>query len=329
MNILVCSTVFHPAVGGLENLTLLLIKEFIRAGHQVKVVTEQVQDPARPLEGVEVIHISEHLRTLRFFLWCDVLYMPNITLKCVWLMAFNPFKKWVISHNGFHMQQSTPLKAALKHFFTARASRSICVSRSVADSIGSPSTVIHNCYDDDVFKLYPDEPRVHDFVFVGRLVTQKGCDLLIDACRGIDRPYTLNIVGEGVELQCLKDRVSAMGLEARVNFMGMMRGERLARFLNRHRVMIVPSRDLEGFGLVALEGMACGCHMVVSDSGGLVEAIGEHGEVFQMGNVQELRKLLESSLNGAGDSTMTRARAAYLSEHSKANVAKKYLEAFN
>src|SRR5690606_36216333 len=124
----------------------------------------------------------------------------------------------------------------------------------------------------DLFKIYPDEPRTFDFVFVGRLVSQKGCEMLIDACAQLTVPFTLNIIGNGVEAEKLMEKVLTLGLEKQIRFLGRMDGEPLAKMLNRHKVMIVPSMDVEGFGIVVLEGLACGCKLIVSNAGGLTEA---------------------------------------------------------
>lgn len=329
MKILIYSSVFYPAIGGIENLTLFLAREFVKAGHEVKVVTEQRQDVSKPLQNIEVVHSSRKLKQLKLFFWSDIFYMPNITLKGVWLLLFNPFKKWVISHNDFHLMYSTDAKTSLKKFLIKRATKNISVSKSVADYLAVESTVIYNCYNDDIFRLYPEEPRQLDFVFLGRLVSQKGCEMLIDACSQLGRPFSLNIIGDGSELEKLKAKVSALGLEHQVVFVGFMQNESLARMLNRHRVMIVPSLGVEGFGIVALEGLACGCRMLVSNAAGLAEAVDGHGELFQMGDTEALRLLLEKYLNQPQIDAMPEDRAAYLKTHSKESVARKYLEVFS
>jgi len=302
--------------------------EFVKAGHKVKVVTEQVQDNSKLLENIEVVHSSEKWKQLKVFFWSDVLYMPNITLKGVWLLLFNPFKRWVISHNDFHLMYSNDLKTKFKNFLIKKATKNISVSKSVADFLKVQSTVIYNCYNDDVFKLYPDESRKFDFVFVGRLVTQKGCEMMINACSHLSRPFSLNIIGDGLELEKLRAKVTALGLDQQIRFLGFMQNEPLARMLNRHRIMIVPSLDVEGFGIVALEGLACGCKMLVSNAGGLAEAVDGHGETFQMGDTEALHLLLEKSLEEFKVNEMPEDRIAYLKDHSKESVAKKYLEVF-
>jgi len=330
MKILVYSSVFYPAIGGIENHSLFLVKEFVKAGHQVRVITEQEQDPQRPLSHIEVLQTPGFLKQLQMFYWCDVLYMPNITLKGAWLIFFNPFKKWVISHNDFHLQYSNDLKTKLKLTLIRMANKNISVSKSVARFLKVPSEVIYNCYDDSLFKLYSDESRTYDFVFVGRLVSQKGCELLIDACSALDKPFSLNIIGDGFEMEKLQSKVDELSLSQSIKFLGFKQNEELARLLNRHRTMIVPSMDVEGFGIVALEGLACGCHMIVSNAGGLSEAVDQFGDVFQMGSVSELSILLEKSLDRPyHEIKENKDLLAYLAEHSRASVAASYLSVFN
>ena len=64
LNILVYASVFYPGIGGIENHTLFLVREFVKMGHKVKVVTEQSQDGAEPLDQIEIIHASNKLAQL-------------------------------------------------------------------------------------------------------------------------------------------------------------------------------------------------------------------------------------------------------------------------
>jgi len=326
MKILICSSVFYPAIGGIENLTLFLSQEFVKAGHQVKVITGQKQD--KPLDKIEVVRTRSWVRQMRLFLWCDVFFMPNITLKGVWLMGLNFRRKWVISHNDFHLMHSGWWKANLKMFFIKKAHLNIAVSQSVSHSLKVDSRVIYNCYDDDVFKIYPGIERDIDFVFVGRLVSQKGCSMLLDALALLGGNYTLSIIGDGAEMTDMQIKAQALGLADRVMFTGFLGHEELAMALGRHKVMVVPSVDLEGFGIVALEGLACGCELIVSDAGGLPEAIVGQGRIFPMGDVEKLTELMREIITSKDLNKMDADRTKFLEEHSKAATAKRYLEAF-
>jgi glycogen synthase len=111
-------------------------------------------------------------------------------------------------------------------------------------------------------------------------------------------------------------------LEDRVEFAGVKRGEELALLLNQHRVMVVPSRWEEPYGIVALEGLACGCLVVGSERGGLKDAIGPGGLTFPNGDVAVLAEILEKSLTTARDEA---AVAAHLQGQSPTAVAEAYL----
>lgn len=331
MNILVFSTVFHPAIGGLENQTLILLKEFIKNGHTVKVITDQKQH--LPTNDFEIYDSPGLLKKIRLFFWCNAYYMPNISLKGVWLLLFNPIllqrKKWIISHNDFYLENRVSLKTRLKRFLIKFASGNISVSSSVAGYINTDSTVIYNAYDDSVFKLYPEEPRIYDVVFLGRLVSQKGCDVLIKAFGKLEQPYTLNIIGDGPEKTKLKHLVQESGLRNSVKFLGTIRGTELARMLNRHKVLVVPSASSEGFGMVVLEGMACGCKLVASNAAGLVEAVNSFGKIFEMNDVNELAGILSKELaQHNGQPVMNESIKEYLANHTRSVVSNKYLELF-
>jgi len=101
-------------------------------------------------------------------------------------------------------------------------------------------------------------------------------------------PATL--VGDGPERRALEEQ--ARGLD--VAFVGVKRGRDLAEILNAHRVLVVPSRWEEPFGVVALEAMACGCVPIVVKAGGLPEAVGEVGAVFEKEDAHALADLLQT-----------------------------------
>lgn len=144
MHILIFSTVFYPVLGGIENLTLNLSKEFVHKGHQVKVITHQKQ--TEPINGIDVYYAPDLLKIMRLFFWCNVYYMPNISLKGVWPLLLNPRKKWIVSQNDFSLTKSKNLLSLLKLFLIKFTSKNISVRKSVADSLRTPSEIIYNCY---------------------------------------------------------------------------------------------------------------------------------------------------------------------------------------
>ena len=112
-----------------------------------------------------------------------------------------------------------------------------------------------------------------------------------------------------------------------VEFIGVKRGGDLANVLSAHRVMVVPSMWNEPFGIVALEGMACGCVVIGSEGGGLKDAIGPGGLTFPNGDATALAICIEKALFDSPTVQRCRAAApAHLARHQPRAVARRYLE---
>jgi glycosyltransferase involved in cell wall biosynthesis len=125
----------------------------------------------------------------------------------------------------------------------------------------------------------------------------------------------------------LQQQVHALDLKDQVEFLGVRTDEDLVALLNAHKIIMVPSRWQEPFGLVALEGIACGCVVVGADCGGLPDAIGPAGVTFPCGDVQSMALCIERLLKDEPALNGYRAAAAeHLRDHSAVVVARKYLD---
>jgi glycogen(starch) synthase len=114
-----------------------------------------------------------------------------------------------------------------------------------------------------------------------------------------------------------------------VRFLGTVTGEDLVQVINQHRILVVPSRYNEPFGIVALEGIACGCVVVGSEGGGLKDAIGPCGLTFPNGDAEALAKVLARLLADPGCLLRFRKGAeAHLARHSGARQVEAYLALF-
>ena len=109
------------------------------------------------------------------------------------------------------------------------------------------------------------------------------------------------------------NRVRRLELDRQVSFLGVRVGAELVQILNGHQIIVIPSRWTEPFGLVALEGIACGLVAVGSSNGGLPDAIGPCGEIFHTGDAQSLTDCLEKLLRNPADLEKYRqpAKAAF------------------
>jgi glycosyltransferase involved in cell wall biosynthesis len=124
----------------------------------------------------------------------------------------------------------------------------------------------------------------------------------------------------------LRALVKGKGLSDQVELAGTVTGNALVRALNAHTVLVVPSRWREPFGVVAVEGIACGCVVVASAGGGLSDAVGACGIVFERGNIASLAKALATVLSDANLRRACRTAAPeHLARYRQKHVAANYL----
>lgn len=133
-------------------------------------------------------------------------------------------------------------------------------------------------------------------LFIGNLVTNKGCDVAIAALHNanISNDVCLTIVGDGPEFNKLLDQTKAFSLAHRVNFAGRVAPEKIPDILLNHDILLLPSWE-EGRPNVVIEAMAAGKTIIASNLPVLNELItdGKSGFIFPRGNPHALSSLIE------------------------------------
>ncbi|MGH8095316.1 MAG: glycosyltransferase family 4 protein [Chthoniobacterales bacterium] len=332
MKILISSHAFAPSIGGIETVSGLLAQEFVRLGEEVAVVT-QTEGGAVETFSYPVMRrpsLGELLRSIR---WCDVFWQNNLSLRTLWPTLLLR-RAVVITHQGSYCRRPTgiDLVQRLKHA-VAQGTTSVAISQAVADCFRTHSIIIPNPYDTGAFN-FPSAgaARPLDLVFLGRLVSEKGVDFLLEALVRLGTrnlfPH-LTIVGTGPEWTPLEQMTERLGLRDQVTFAGPKRGSELVKLLQRHKILVIPSRYDEPFGVVALEGIASGCVAVGSSGGGLSEAIGRCGLTFPNGDVEVLAQTLEHLLHQPNEQERLRANASeHLARFNPTTIAQAYLTLF-
>jgi glycosyltransferase involved in cell wall biosynthesis len=325
MNIVFCSVPFRPSVGGIETVSELLAEEFQHQGHTVTLVT---QTPATGPDAAafRIVRRPGFFELLQLVRDADVVFHSNISLQMAWplLLLRRP---WVVVHHTWIPR--TGLAGRLKRRVLRYASN-VSVSRAMANDLPVPSVVVPNPYRAALFRVVEGVSRELDVIFVGRLVSDKGADVLVAALGHLrDRGLRLRttIVGSGPEEDALRDQVRKLGLAAQVEFTGHRSGEALVQLLNRHRTLVVPSVWEEPFGIVVLEAIACGCLPLVAQSGGLPDAAGAVGRVFAKSNAGALADHLADAHAAIQSAETPRTVAlGHLAAHRPDRVAARYLQ---
>lgn len=114
----------------------------------------------------------------------------------------------------------------------------------------------------------PPEPRL---LYVGQLVRGKGVDLLLEALARLPAEFELDVVGDGNARSDLAGRVERLGLSGRVRLAGWADGPAKRAYFESARIVVMPCRWPEPFGLVGVEAMAHGRPVVAFDVGGIAE----------------------------------------------------------
>ena len=139
-------------------------------------------------------------------------------------------------------------------------------------------------------------------MYVGRLNPQKGVHILLDALPRIVKKFPavqLRIAGEGTARNDLEKKVIELGLGEHVQFLGAVSHDRL-RFLYRQAdILIFPSLNAEGFGLVLVEALGCECAVIATDLPAVRHLIkdGETGLIVSQNNKDELAERVKHLLS--------------------------------
>ena len=335
MKIVVYSPAFYPMIGGLETVVQVLASQWSQLGHAVTVITDAInlQPDDFPFK---VMRRAGFWDTVNEVKSGDVFVHANVSLWgfLPWLCCGLRRPAWVATHHGWYEDfgKQVTLLNRLKKWLCRFAAANISVSSAVDLFLRVKGFVIPNPYDSNLFRRLEEVPKHRQIVFLGRLVSDKGVDLLIQALvplreRGL-RP-DVTIIGSGPERESLERLAAECQASDQITFTGSLSGEQLVRLLNEHRLMVIPSRWNEPFGVVALEGIACGCCVVGSSGGGLPEAIGPCGSTFTNGNEQELAHALMECLCREGSADHECALSvSHLKRHEASDVAQAYIHVF-
>ena len=200
---------------------------------------------------------------------------------------------------------------ALSKWIVRRADGVRCVSerlrRQVVEDFGVPTERTISmpiCTDLSIFS--PQGERKNDgpyVLFVGRLHEEKEpfllCDIMIPLLKE-DPLLKLVIAGIGHLRNEIEQRFVSVGIQQQILFVGHLAPSDLAVWYRSATCLLHPS-SWEGWGMVMIEAMACGCPVVTTDTGCAGEAVrnNENGFVVPIADESGLRKSVRTLLRDA------------------------------
>ena len=224
---------------------------------------------------------------------------------------------------------------ALSHM---KETRKICKE---ADAIVAVSEKLRTVFDNALCitngfcadNIPPDQRKRSAMIQVGHLIALKHVDNTIQAFAHLKKLYpefTLTVVGEGTERENLESLARRLKVWDSVRFTGQLSNPDTLEEMAKARFFIMPSYP-EGFGIVYLEAMACGCITVGTEKEGIADVIvsGENGFLVPRDDVDAIIRIVDWCLQNPekADEIAARGRETAM-QHTWSHNAQEYLELF-
>lgn len=165
------------------------------------------------------------------------------------------------------------------------------------------------------------EPPPVVFGAAGRLVPERGIDLLLEALAETYGDWRLRVLGTGPMQETLEAQTQRLGLSSRIEWLGPLPREEWPGYFASLDVLVAPSRSSEQWveptGAMVLEGMAHGCGVIVTRCGALPDVVGEAGMIVN----EDDRPALSRALQGLVDEP---ARCRPLGASARQRVLERY-----
>lgn len=316
MNIIILTNTFpsqeNPVSG---HFIYKRVEQLIHLGHQVEIVlVNHIRDkrlqeyPIEILGRIFRVHVINYLQLpftwFQFGLFfplkrlikkykTDIIHVHHVNCGYGAYLAHKRLSiPYVVTAHGSDIHTKLWNK---KHFIISKkvlenSTQNIFVSEALKRiAQGFPidlqrATVIHNgvSLPDIHDRAQEEAPGRFNIIYVGHLIDIKRVDHLVDIFELVKKKIShafLTVVGDGDLSIKIQSQFAERGLLDSVSFTGQVENCEVYKLLQRSDILIAPSLK-EGFGCVILEAQACGVQTVVSDNGGLPEAVGDVGLVI-------------------------------------------------
>ena len=208
---------------------------------------------------------------------------------------------WILNKNHFKKKMYLQLilntilkKAAVLHAITPLEKEHLYGLTKHKNIVEIPNLIHFNT----IPKHLSYDPKQDYFVFVGRIDSKKGIDLIIKAMSMLGKNNTtLKILGIENEYSLyLKNLIRELHLESKIEFLGGIFDNAKFEIIANARALIAPSFS-EAIGMVNLEAAACKTPVITTYQTGLHADFGKKGGQLIQPNVNELKGAIENSLN--------------------------------
>jgi len=315
MKILYWTPQFWPEIGGIQTIAMQTLLALTERGYDFLIVTSLGRTEQRELGEYHGLPIR------RFPFWNalaknDVGLIQNTIKQIVDLKRsfapdlihinfsgytaffqqmtarYQPAPTLISLHGDLSGLENNPATVLVRLFqnadwVTAVSETVLAKARRLLPGIVQRSSVVYGTTAIPAVEPLPLPVEKPCLVAIGRLVHEKGFDLLLEAVPSILARFpnlSVKLIGDGPERLALEQQAVNLGLQECVEFTGSVPHEDIPTQINTASLVIIPSRYLEAFGLVALEAAWMARPVVATNIGGLAEVVvdGETGRLVTM-----------------------------------------------
>ena len=361
MDILITVGIFPPDIGGPASFVPKISKYLISKGHKVKIISLSEKENLNYEDEINVTRINRNLPIIfRWFKTITKIYksgknsdlifvnglgtettIANIFLRKiiirkivgdpVWERVYNK-KLTTESFDSFQKNKqrlSISIQKNIRNWSIKNSNLIITPSehlKTFVQNIGFENDiyVINNGVEIKQIEKVTLENKIIKLVVVSRLVNQKNIDIVIKAVKRIeDKNILLNIVGDGPEVNNLKNLVKEKSLNKRVSFIGKIKNSELHNYLEDADIFIQAS-NYEGLPHSILEAINYEIPILSTEVGGCSAILnrGERGYIIPMplsevDISEEIRKIINNK-----DEARSKAKLAknYLNQEHNFNT---------
>ena len=242
-------------------------------------------------------------RLIRFVGNYDIIHTHNTACQLfapiATLLSCNSKTLVTTEHSSNNRRRTMKWFKPIDSWMYSRYAAVVCIAdqprKNLEDYLGKRNNICTILNGVNVSRfLRPVKDISHQRGFVVTMVAglriEKDHETVLRALRNLPENYSLRLVGDGVKKDELNALTKELGLESRVDFLGMRLD--VPEILEQSDVVVLSSH-WEGLSLSSIEGMASGRPFVASDVDGLREMVGGAGVLFTHGDDKELAEKIQ------------------------------------
>jgi glycosyltransferase involved in cell wall biosynthesis len=359
-------TQYFNVIGGIESLLKSLIPEYERRGHETHVIvtreeaivgssialgekTREIFLPLHSHQGLgrwalrslpDTLRLANYLRKTKVDVAHSHLFdwalLPQVVVACQ--ITRTPLVQTWHSDTDFNSRARRRMVKVLRG---ADALTGVTAAmRQGFDHLlptAKDAAIISNGIDVDAAQQAIPHQRDRPYIFCACRLTlpDKAVDTLVTSFSAIAKDYPdvdLLIAGEGVSRDRIVEQINSLGLAHRVELVGRANAAQIRSYNRGALFFAMPSRIIEGQGIVYLEAMAAGKAVIGTNIGGVPEVIsnGENGLLVEKDDTAGFIEALKTLLDNRGLSE-TMGQNGFLRasrEYHISRIAEKYLELY-